>query len=350
MRRFLPFIAVLALLLLPALAQAAPVEFPLVPCGSTGQEECTPCHLFEAFSRIINLVLFGITGPIAAFMIVLAGGMMLLGGAAGTYSRGKTMLSNTLMGVTIILLSWAATNFLIKSISEGSGDDAWYQFSCPAFLEEEEEGELGPAAPSRGSAQRPAAELTEENRKLCTDRAGLAGAYKTNTNPNAEAPSLTALMSCIERDPVVQALMDRGQRFTYERSNPICNLTRGYPVCGRCAHGANSCHYGGKTGTQGAMGVDYNAKPGTSVTYVIATRVIATSDSSLCKPNPGEGQKCRSAVGEAGLFDEIYRAAKKNGCLGQIGLLNYEGNHTHVSTKDCDVDARDGVRGRSIPD
>lgn len=346
MRRFLPFIAVLVLLLAPMAAQAAPVEFPLVPCGSVDQEPCTPCHLFEGLSRIINLVLFGITGPIAAFMVVLAGGMMLLGGAAGTYSRGKTMLTNTLMGVTIILLSWAGTNFLIKSISEGSGDDTWYQFSCPAFLEDEGDIDLGAAAPSRGSAQQPAAVLVEEHRKLCTDRASISGAYKTNTNPNAEAPSLTALMSCIERDPIVQALMDRNQRYTYERDNPICNLTRGYPVCGRCAHGRNSCHYGGKTGTQGAMGVDYNAKPGTSVMYVIETRVITTSASEPCKSNPA---KCRTVGGEEGLFDEIYRAANKNGCFGQIGLLNYEGDHTHVSTRDCDMDARDGVRGRRIP-
>ncbi len=350
MRRLLPVIAVLTLLMMPALVWAAPVEFPLVPCGSVneGQEPCEPCHIFEGLSRVINLVLFGITGPIAAFMVVLAGGMMLLGGAAGTYAQGKTMLTNTLMGVTIILLSWVATNFLIKSIGSGSGDDAWYSFSCPKFLQEAEEGvDLGTPAASRGSPQQPAAELTEENRKVCSDRATLAGAFKSNTNPQAVAPSLTAVMSCIERDAIVQALLDRSQIYTYERSNPACNLTRGYAVCGGCAHGRNSCHYGGKTGTQGAMGVDYNVKPGTKVTYVKDTRIIVTDPSTNEECKKG---KCRSANGEAGLFDEIYRAAKKNGCLGQIGLLNYEGDHTHVSTKDCDVDANDGIRGRAIPD
>ncbi len=124
---------ILGILLTPSLAGAA--LFPLVPCGATGQDSCTPCSLFEAFHNIIDLVLYGITGPIAAFMIVYAGGMMLLGGGKPElYSQGKKLLTNTMIGVAIILLSWLVTNFLIKSLMTGNQGDGWNEFSCPVGL------------------------------------------------------------------------------------------------------------------------------------------------------------------------------------------------------------------------
>lgn len=134
MRRILIIIAVLGLLLVPATAEAVS-WIPLVPCGSTGQDSCTPCHLFQTAKNLIDLVLYGITGPIAAFMIVLAGGMMLLGGGnPAMFSQGKTMLTNTLVGVLIILLSWVLTNFLIKSLIRGGQGDNWNEFTCPKGL------------------------------------------------------------------------------------------------------------------------------------------------------------------------------------------------------------------------
>jgi|GEM_PF-2288544 len=129
---------ILSLLLIPVLTSAA--LFPIVTCGGTNangtaQVLCTPCSLFATFKNIIDLVLYGITGPIAAFMIVWAGGMMLLGGGKpALYAQGKELLKNTLIGVSIILLAWVVTNFLIKSLITGNQGDNWYQFSCPAGL------------------------------------------------------------------------------------------------------------------------------------------------------------------------------------------------------------------------
>jgi hypothetical protein len=133
MRKALIASLFLAVLLAPSLAGAA--WLPLVPCGGPNQASCTPCSIFEAFKNIIDLVLYGITGPIAAFMIVYAGGMMLLGGGKPElYSKGKTLLTNTMIGVAIILLSWLVTNFLIKSLMTGGQGDSWYEFSCPVGL------------------------------------------------------------------------------------------------------------------------------------------------------------------------------------------------------------------------
>ena len=127
--------AMLAVLfLLPTFASAVS-WIPVVPCGKTDTDLCTPCHLFQTGKNIIDLVLFGVTGPIAAFMVVLAGGMMLLGGGNPVmFSRGKQYLKNTLIGVGIILISWTATNFLIKGLGGGTEGDPWFQLTCPAGL------------------------------------------------------------------------------------------------------------------------------------------------------------------------------------------------------------------------
>lgn len=317
---------------------------PIVPCGSTGQDVCTPCHLFQALHNAIDLVLYGITGPVAAFMIVLAGGMMLLSaGNARLYSQGKTILKNTLIGVAIILLSWVFVNFLIKSLEKGNTYDSWYEFTCPAFLQVQESALPSPVAP-QGNASSPAPDLVAAE-KAGTDcePATLATAFHVPNNEKLNSSSLVTMMSCIEKDPIVKALayttQDQG-KFTYEISNPLCNLTRGAPVCGSCAHAKYSCHYDGHAGNQGAMAVDYNWKKGVSVTYEVATRTIISSPTK--DPRCQKLGACRSATGQQGLFDEIRRAVAKNGC--DYKFLYYEVNHTHVSTADCDSDGK-GIKG-----
>ncbi|MCC6404811.1 MAG: transglycosylase SLT domain-containing protein [Candidatus Yanofskybacteria bacterium] len=123
-------------LLMPRAALAADF-LPLVPCGSdaAGQAPCTPCDLFKTGKNVVDFVMYGVTGPIAAFMIVIAGGMILLGGEyPDRLKQGKQMLTNTLIGVSIILASWLAVTTLIKLLAGGSQYDTWYEFSCPEGL------------------------------------------------------------------------------------------------------------------------------------------------------------------------------------------------------------------------
>lgn len=351
MRRYIFFMLVAGVILVPTVAQAVS-WIPIVPCGSTGQEPCSPCHLFEAFHNVIDLVLYGITGPIAAFLIVIAGGRMLLSaGNVTQFKKGKEMLTNTLIGVTIILLSWVFVNFLIKSLATGNQGDGWNEFTCPVGLsgivniETEFPSVTPPAPPS-------AAQIAAVKTTVCTE-SNLAAAYGVPNDTTRNAPSLDRLMSCIERDPIARAmayLVQNNNKFTYELTNPLCNLTRGDPVCGTCQHSKYSCHYGGKTGNQGAMAVDYNWN-GKTITYVIATRTIVSETNSQCVDSSGKiTGKCRTVTGEQGLFDELYRSMVKNSC--QYKFLNFEmtksGAHTHISTADCSSDVSD-VQGRKKP-
>lgn len=137
MRKYAIVLFAIGVLMMPLAVHAWSLSdsIPIVKCGGSGQQPCTPCSLFETFKRAIDFVLYGITGPIAAFMIVLSGLMMLTGGASpAMYSTGRKYFTNTLIGVTVILLAWAGTNFLIKSIEKGNTYDAWNEFTCPAYL------------------------------------------------------------------------------------------------------------------------------------------------------------------------------------------------------------------------
>ncbi|HUO75608.1 MAG TPA: transglycosylase SLT domain-containing protein [Candidatus Paceibacterota bacterium] len=141
MRKVLAISAVLAVAFIPAVALAAPSWLPLVQCGravagSQTPVPCTPCDFFGLFSRLLDMILYGITGPIAAFIIVIAGGMMLLGGAnPAQFQQGKKLLTNTLYGVAIILFSWLFTNFLLNSLGTGTPTAPWNTFTCPAELQ-----------------------------------------------------------------------------------------------------------------------------------------------------------------------------------------------------------------------
>lgn len=136
MRRHLFLVTLVVFLLTPAIAGAA--WLPLVKCGGSGLTDvpCTPCDFFQTFHDLLNFVLIDVSGPIAAFMIVWAGGMMLLGGPnPKLYSQGKALITNTLIGVTIILVAYAATNTLMKFLVTTGEGDRWFEFSCPAGLE-----------------------------------------------------------------------------------------------------------------------------------------------------------------------------------------------------------------------
>jgi hypothetical protein len=327
----------LVFMLMPHAAEAVS-WIPIVPCGSTGQEPCSPCHLFEGVKNVTDLILFGVTGPIAAFMVVLAGGMMLIGGAnPAQYSRGKALLTNTLIGVTIILLSWAATNFLIKSISTGSTNDAWYEFTCPAFLADIENKEfelpkeygIGPVPPIIEAAPFPLPEGWSD-----TSLSLIAQYYGTKF-PRQNSPALIRLTDCIYSDPTIAAMAypkpvmggggkQTNQVFTYDNDYDACNYTHGHPLLGGgCSHSRYSCHYGGKTGSNGAEAIDINA---------LLKEVVLPGKFDK------DGKPIKAYASEQRLFCELHRVLVTEKKCPDFKYIDLHNEHNHISTKSCDKD------------
>lgn len=152
---------------------------------------------------------------------------------------------------------------------------------------------------------------------FCGNEQGMANYYKV---PYPARPSSAArsLITCIQLFISDQNLIDTTKIYTYQQdiNLRLLNYTRGNRLCGitdvTClanggCHAVNSCHYGGRTGTDGAEGVDYNAKNSTQ---------------------------------EAVLYDALKKLVYPGGaCYGLAKYIGLEGNHTHLSTvadADCD--------------
>jgi hypothetical protein len=143
----------------------------------------------------------------------------------------------------------------------------------------------------------PAATSTSPN---CGDLSALANLNGV-AYPAKNAPDLDQLMSCIQGNVSVS-----GRSIaTYDQSHDSCNYTRGNPVCdtsGTCSHTRNSCHYGGSTGTQGALAVDYGISSAPDKTAVgnaiiqAAIRCGSNSTKARCENSSGVRVDCSAAT------------------------------------------------------
>ena len=102
----------------------------LVPCSGL---DCKPCDLFVGFVNVINFLVFTITPIAAAIMAVIAGFILIFGGSETAKTMGKKMLTNTVIGLVIVLCSWLIVNTIIRAIGRGVGGwspAGWNQIQC----------------------------------------------------------------------------------------------------------------------------------------------------------------------------------------------------------------------------
>lgn len=267
---------------------------PLVPCGISSErvtefkakgegdaqwtrydQPCSTCDGFRLAKNVIDLVLYGIVPAIATGLFIIGGLMILLGGASEKWvSLGRTIFWDTFIGLIIIFSAWLIANTFIKSFGPNQIQSSWNTFLC--------EDET----------------ITPPGVAVCSNPQQLAQQYSAAFPPNfpqtpgINAPELDQLISCVNSR--IGNFIDQSQIYTYERTNPLCNLTKGDSVCGTCQHTVNSCHYGG---TQGSQAVDFNAQ----------------------------------GISEVELYQEL--SAIYNVC--NFGFILFESTHTHVSTQSC---------------
>lgn len=265
---------------------------PLVPCGISKEnaaqlkaegkgianwdytKPCTRCHAFKLTENMIDFTLKGLVPPVAAVLFIAGGLMILLSGARPEWiGHGKKIFWNTFIGLVIILASWLIVNTFIQSFGPDQVKGSWFKYVCKDSVI------TGP--PTTGICSRPES-LAQQNNAVF---------------PRRNAPELDALIACVNSLPPVRDVIDQSQVYTFERSNNLCNFTRGRPICGACQHKINSCHYGGPNGSQGSLAVDFNAK----------------------------------GVSEQELFNRL--SSIRNAC--NFGFIKFEGDHTHVSAKSC---------------
>jgi len=244
--RILATIAVVTIAFIPVAALAAPSWIPIVPCGGhtasgQAQPECTPCYMFKAVENASDLIFKGITGPVAAFMFILAGGMMLLGADnVNLQRRARSLFTNTAIGVGVVLLAWIGTNFVMKNIAPGNtAAGGWFHFECPAFLASiNAGGTTAPALPTTRPVFTPT-DITAGT--LDATQLSQTALAHNEKYPRQNSPALKSLIQCIYQDPIVKALafpppsLEGSARqttgiTTYDNNNEYCNYSRGTPL------------------------------------------------------------------------------------------------------------------------
>lgn len=99
----------------PAVAQSA--DNGLITCGR-GETACTVCDLFTTANRIINFILFSLLTPLGAAMMMYGGAVLLTsGGSQQKKEQGKTILTNTVIGIFIAFAAWAIINTVLGTIA-----------------------------------------------------------------------------------------------------------------------------------------------------------------------------------------------------------------------------------------
>lgn len=120
--------------------------FPLVPCGLNQQpagidksvhdytQPCNQCLLIELGKNVIDMTFFAIVPSVGTLLFMIAGFIILFNaraGKAGGVTKGKEIMTNTAIGIAIILGAWLITNFILKSIANDQvASTPWYQIEC----------------------------------------------------------------------------------------------------------------------------------------------------------------------------------------------------------------------------
>jgi hypothetical protein len=115
---------------------------PIVPCGQSKDSPTTPwddetqpcdyCQLFHLLRHLIDFVLIAAAPVLATTFFIIAGVMMMFGGAnPGMLAQGKRIFKDTMIGLLIVMLAWLITNTIIRTLTDQG--DAWTSFKCTQF-------------------------------------------------------------------------------------------------------------------------------------------------------------------------------------------------------------------------
>ena len=104
----------------------------LVPCGDSGEPECTLCFIFTGIQNIINWGMMILTTTAFVILVAMAIVYIVSAGNSSVMETAKTGIKNTLIGFGIVLLSWVIINavILLLPINTGFVTGNWWTINC----------------------------------------------------------------------------------------------------------------------------------------------------------------------------------------------------------------------------
>ncbi len=98
---------------------------PLVPCGNTTDDICTPCELVALAKNIIDFFVFVVV-IVAALLFVNAGVLYLFSPASpANIAKAHRVFIRTLIGLIIVLASYLFIDFAMKTFYGEAGPAEW---------------------------------------------------------------------------------------------------------------------------------------------------------------------------------------------------------------------------------
>ncbi len=283
--RFLPAFALTVLIsLAPDLASAAPGGF--VTCEGAS---CSACDLVKMVNLII-VWLFGIIFLIFAVLMLMAGfGLVTSGGDTSAVSAAKSKFKNALIGLLIVMAAWLLVDTMVtKLVNGGDGNLAGAGFKAAGpWSEVKCQVQTVPKPPK----PQPVGGVTATTTTATTT----GGVFRYSNNFNSSVQITHASPGLNEFQGCVASKIPSGNYFISSISDDkIANEGFSFIQCaqGKCAHAANSCHYGGSGKCNGKS-------------YALDVSFVGINDEQKQK---------------------VVAAAKNCGGWGQI-----ESNHIHIS-------------------
>ena len=135
-------IAVSVFFLVAASPTHASPDSGLIQCGrqffnasSENTQFCTICDLISLAQNLMNQAITYFAAPIAALMLGYGGFLMVIagvrGGSAQSFTQGKKVLTNAVIGIVILFTAWLMVDTLLKSIGYSTANfGPWNVIQC----------------------------------------------------------------------------------------------------------------------------------------------------------------------------------------------------------------------------
>ncbi len=100
-----------------------------VTCNQQGEDPCDFCDMIKVVSNIVNFLTR--LAYIVAAAVIVAGGVMIMvsGGNEKRFSKGKSLITNAVIGIVITLTAWIIVNTLFHIIT-GDEQFIWSEIVC----------------------------------------------------------------------------------------------------------------------------------------------------------------------------------------------------------------------------
>jgi len=262
--------------MLLSFALPAETNAQLLTCNAG--DECNFCELTRTLDNIIDWT-------VAVAVLIAVIGLMYSGfrmtssrGDVSTFSAAKEMFGNVVIGLFIIMAAWMIVDTIIKTLAGGdlgvwndvdscTGTPGMFDVGDPAAIERLEpevvEDNIIEVATEDGSVydeEGPGSVIGGGGGEITPyvdgDDGPVSFAYSASlavAQQNHSSARLVSFQGCI-----ANRLPGGTYIITSVSDNMIANGSRTWEQCrsGQCQHTANSCHYGGRSCTDGSYALD----------------------------------------------------------------------------------------------